>query len=99
MNPGDYPIGSVENRAAARALLERRQKEGPCGCAYVVRVEGSDVEVSAEPIVKCERHAAIPLSIVEVERDRSAIRAQFPAKEGWPSRLYLGLFSGVVGGN
>lgn len=35
-NPGEYPIGSAESRAAARALLVARESEGRlCGACFL----------------------------------------------------------------
>jgi hypothetical protein len=44
ISPGDFPIGSLESRAAARAELERRSSQS---VQFIVRIEriGTDEEV------------------------------------------------------
>ena len=73
----EHLTSSPCERAAARALLERKLSEGPCGCAYHVGVDGDQIFVSDGPFIICERHTMSPLTKLEIERDKEMIRAQF----------------------
>ena len=47
--PGDFPVGSVESRAAARALHEQRKQAGPKIEVRIVHIGGKQAGVELRP--------------------------------------------------
>jgi len=54
LGPGDFPIGSVESRAAMRAMIERKGEEKPLMKIVLERIGGDSNAAGVPEIVRSE---------------------------------------------